>query len=451
MGGRGSMGGTRSTYRGDSTRLFRQQQQQGTDTGKSGSGGGGGGSSKSVGKSSASANTGGVTNGQGGSGSGGGGSSVETKTPTTDINDLNPPPDVDLEGLFQQSPEYRAFDKKYEDASEAVYNQKYKDTYSKWLQSQNVEDAPSGADEFLPFRRKDTLDRNGQNLINDIEAVNPRYDKSDPNRTGENTQNCQRCTAAVELRAQGYDVVAVPLTEGYLSSQLRPDGKVRQTRASWTDIANMWEDADGNKAKWKQMPIRRPDGTLRSNGAQAAFTESVLKKQPEGARGFIGVKWRGDDAGAHIFNWEIRDGEVYWIDGQTNVHGPEMFTKDDGKYNWKLQFDNEWGLRVFRTDDKKPTAEALTWVRERTIEEKNAPTFTELKEWLPTRAAQYEEDGFGETQIEWLNWAFYEGWNQVRTGRVGAPPYSVTNNEVVNPEFLQEAFEDGQAWARRPA
>lgn len=63
MGGRGSQGGTRSTYRGNSTQLFKQKQGKGTG-GSGGSGGGSGGGSKGP----ANAGTGGIQTG-GGSGS----------------------------------------------------------------------------------------------------------------------------------------------------------------------------------------------------------------------------------------------------------------------------------------------------------------------------------------------------------------------------------------------
>lgn len=143
MGGRGSIGGTRSTYRRDSTQLFRQKQAQGGDAGS----GGGGGSSKNK-TGNAGAGTGGIEGG-GGSVEGGGGSTVDTKQTETDqttdtdsstATDTNeqtlPPTDEQLVSMFEESDIFDELIDKYPGDSE--YKRNYPLFYSRWLKSEGL-------------------------------------------------------------------------------------------------------------------------------------------------------------------------------------------------------------------------------------------------------------------------------------------------------------------------
>lgn len=440
MGGRGSMGGTRSTYRGESTRLFNEAQaanatllekkkKKGAAT-TSSSGGGGGGGGGGTKKQSASASTGGINGGGGGSGGGGGGSVAPKPEPqTTDVNDTNPPPDVDLESLFQASPEYAAFDKRYENASAAVYEKKYEEAFTNWVQSKG-DKAPAGAP---PFRLKDHNRRTGQDLIDDIEAVNPRHGDGD----GEWDSNCQRCTMAVEFRAKGYDVTALPLTEGYQRSGYDANGELKPPKTTFGAIANMFTTADGGKRGW----TKTTKGDRRAQ--QIAQLENHIKSWPEGSRGFVGIDYT--TGGSHIFNVEVRDGQPYYIDGQIDQHGPSMFTNDQGAHNWKLKFNTQSDMWVMRVDDLTPNEKAAAWVRERTIEEKNAPTATELGDWLE-QAYPDDMPGLTPEQIDYLREAFENGWDAIRTGQTPMMPPEYADTPIV-----VQAWEAGINWARRPA
>lgn len=148
MGGRGSVGGSRSTYRRDSTSLFRQKQAQGGDAGS----GGGGGSTKNK-TGNAGAGTGGIEGG-GGSVEGGGGSTVETKptetaqtadtdsSTATDINeqDYSNLTDGELKELFEESSFFEDLINKYDEGKPAQFKQQYRVYYKRWLTSEGIEE-----------------------------------------------------------------------------------------------------------------------------------------------------------------------------------------------------------------------------------------------------------------------------------------------------------------------
>jgi hypothetical protein len=153
VGGRGSVGGTRSTYRGNSTTLYRQKQAQGGDAG------GGGGSTKNK-TGNAGAGTGGIEGGGGSAGGlGGGGSTVETKptetdqttdtdsSTATDINeqDLSTLTDEQLVDMFEQSEIFDELVDKY--PGDAEYNRNRPLFYSRWLKSEGL-GAPAPANKL---------------------------------------------------------------------------------------------------------------------------------------------------------------------------------------------------------------------------------------------------------------------------------------------------------------
>ena len=200
MGGRGSQGGTRSTYRGNSTALFKARQGQSTSSGKGG-GGGGGGSSSGGGKGTGTSGTGGVQTGTGGGNGSSGGSSGGGMPPV-------PPP-------------YPANLRQKED------------------------------------KRRDTDER----LANDIVAVNPRWREGnpDPNLNQQWDVNCTSCAEAVEMRARGYDVTAEPrpadITDntftGIVKRWLNEDGQQEDWQRFYGDKS---EQMTGLKAEVNSWP-----------------------------------------------------------------------------------------------------------------------------------------------------------------------------------------------------
>jgi hypothetical protein len=425
MGGRGSMGGTRSTYRGDSTSQFLLRQQQGND---GGGGGGGGGNTSTKDGNNRSSDSGGIDNG-GGNGNGGGGSVTDLTANETTVNDQNLPPDQDLEALFQASPEWLAFDKKYENASAETYQRKYDEALAKWI-GQNPAPSPSGpapgsVGEPINFRKKAFNGRSLEDITADVETVNRLYKTGN----GEYEVNCQRCANAVEFRAKGYDVKAQPVTEGIQRRPYNPvTKKFEGGGASVTNIARQWVKEDGEVADWDYQTSERM-GKARA----IREMEAEVVSWGEGARGFIYVTWKGGvKAGSHIWNVEVRNGKAFYIDGQTNEIG-------EAAESWKESFSPHASRGVMRVDNLYPrSGNALSWVKERTPEEINAPTQTATIARMGQLLAVSDENTRKRN-------AFYKGWEFVYKGYDPSPPAWV----AAEPELLNW-FNQGLAWARRP-
>ena len=426
MGGRGSMGGTRSTYRGNSTSLF-QQNQNNNNGGDHNKGGGGGGTDKGT-QSTKDQST---TTNKGGGG-GGGGSDVTTTTATTDTNDQTLQPDPKLEADFIRSNEYKKFLERYGDADEDKYDAAYAKAFAKFI---GVEppvvkpaapepDAPAG----LPFRRKpNNLRVTEEQIQADVETINRNWGKL----TGEWDINCQRCTNAVEYRARGYDVRAQPITEGIMKKTFDSNGDLVGTGASVDQIARQWVDADGNVGTWDHLTR---DKVSREKALK--MMEDEILSWGEGARGFVYVAWmKKNGGGAHIFNVEVRDGKPYYIDGQTNQIGAAAA-------DWKDKFSPSSWRGVMRVDNLEPRAgstmtAASTWVKERTSDEINVPSKTEtisrMNNLWPLSSGQSAKRN-----------AFFAAWSAIYKGNDQSPP------PFVNTPELLDAFNQGLAFARRP-
>ena len=173
MGGRGSLGGARSTYRGDSTSEFRQRQLFNSNNSNTSDSGGGGGSSKSNNKGTTSADTGGIDSG-GGNGSGGGGSVNDVKQPDTSTEDINQqeiPPDEDLKDLFEQSDIFEELIDKA--LSESQYKAQYPRYWNRWLKENGLEDpeAPEPVPDLVMSFESDVSDSKQLEKVNQFAAV----------------------------------------------------------------------------------------------------------------------------------------------------------------------------------------------------------------------------------------------------------------------------------------
>lgn len=140
MGGRGSAGGTQSTYRGDSTAKFKEQMGMSLFPGGGGSGGGGGGGSSSSG--TATAGTGGsqTAGGGNGGGSGTGAGAVTTPVDNTTVDSQVLPPDADLEQVWLNSQDYQDLLDKIKDPD--AFDRAERRAYARWLAA-NGTTAPS--------------------------------------------------------------------------------------------------------------------------------------------------------------------------------------------------------------------------------------------------------------------------------------------------------------------
>ena len=231
IGGRGSQGGTRSTYRGNSTELFRQRQAQNQG---SSSNQGGGGSSSSNGNGTASANTGGVQQGSGGGNGSGGGSN-------TTINQ-------------QPLPEW-----------------------------------------FDNLLKSDEDWTKGEDLKKAVEGINRKYSLKDLVQRWKYRNNCQRCAATVEMNARGYKQVAVGLDEGWKSvpslNHMDGSASIYDIANMWRDENNRpgkWKRFTEQGSKSRLQAIKRLEDEVLSwpNGARGFIYVIWMKSQGSSAHIF---------------------------------------------------------------------------------------------------------------------------------------------------------------------
>lgn len=154
------------------------------------------------------------------------------------------------------------------------------------------------------------------NGLPDHLAVNPEW-----GRLAGTTMNCPSTSVAYELRRRGYDVIARTMPNGKPIHQIY--------RAFGVKFDNM---IGGFGTDWVRWEL------------------NLSRDLPDGARGFISVIWtRG---GGHIFNWEKRDGKIWYIDAQS---GKEW---GDG---YPYVHKTSGGVNIARVDDI-PDNEDMRWL-----------------------------------------------------------------------------------------
>ena len=123
----------------------------------------------------------------------------------------------------------------------------------------------------------------------DLSKINPGYKKYDAG----NHNNCMLCTTAYDLRRRGYDVTSNKASYGYTNGDIKrwyPKAKINNVSA---------QDENGKYSK----------KALINN------TVSTLSSQ-KNARGNLTVSW--EKGGGHSMVYEVKDGQVRILDGQTN-------------------------------------------------------------------------------------------------------------------------------------
>lgn len=392
MGGRGGKGGSGPLTPKNGPNTPAAPAAPGSPGSPGGGGGGGGGGGKSPGTTS----PGGVTNPQGGGGGkGGGGGPTSTPAPVTPK-------------WYDAVPRHG---KKYE--SEEDYKR-------------------------------------------DVVRVNPRYTEPvGPNKSNDHQNNCTRVSAAWLLRRFfGLDVAALeapwkdsqnnwktPTVQTYPNGQLYMDDRdPTKPDGDWytADILEKWIDpATGQPRAETKIPRKIADPTA-VNGERyltreewiEKVREMILAANPEGSGGLMRIT-------KHIFNWEIKDGKVRFIEAQpqpslprqsttdpTTFLGPgqETYTKWDKDFTaypggewWKYaafpEDKNNWFMRV---DDMEPSEKLFQkkWVQTVTLSEKNAPFFEDM---VLQSYALYPSSVDDRA-------AFRTGWDQVRRGRAPRIP-----------------------------
>lgn len=185
-----------------------------------------------------------------------------------------------------------------------------------------------GADSV--FSKNENLARKDMgvdDIMNDVvKHINPGYG-------GIGTkQNCRRATFAYEMRRRGYDVSATRTTNAFGQTAV---GVMNATSPEiGKDFLPTSKPGMLTKALGEQIRLRKnPDAgtpftdSVREFGAigrnrvstsnqsidNAIFT--ALRKQPDGARGELGVRWT--PGGAHSVAWEIVKGKPVIFDTQS--------------------------------------------------------------------------------------------------------------------------------------
>ena len=125
-------------------------------------------------------------------------------------------------------------------------------------------------------------------------VCNPNYAKGDKTYR----RNCGYCSATYEMRRRGYDVIANPKDTMYVS-----------------DWKKLFKDCTPIPLKRSRIDVLLAD------------IDEQLPKLGNGARGSIYVSWKNSELG-HFFSWEVRDGQVMFIDGQNGNMNARDYFKD---------------------------------------------------------------------------------------------------------------------------
>lgn len=142
----------------------------------------------------------------------------------------------------------------------------------------------------------------------DLNQVNPGFYNWNTNTKN----NCMLCTTTYDLRRRGYDVTANKATHGFETEALTdwyPNAEIKTVKTE--PIPQIEGDyITLNDEYWAEQPERA------KKNAENLLNE--LEKQPEGARGNLMVTWAGF-SGGHSMAYEIVNGEVMILDGQSNT------------------------------------------------------------------------------------------------------------------------------------
>lgn len=151
-------------------------------------------------------------------------------------------------------------------------------------------------------------------------GANPHYMESVNNQLNGHaedvryTHNCQRCVWAVEMRARGYDVEAMPRTadDDYASSDPK---KAR----SWVNVAQ-------GGLKMQDMNNYYDTGYFHERPSATDIKKNILQNVMGGqdGRAILEMTWNlrytkagWTSKGGHVLNVEVKNGKIKLYDGQT--------------------------------------------------------------------------------------------------------------------------------------
>ena len=184
----------------------------------------------------------------------------------------------------------------------------------------------------VPLKKNDLLSRkmSPDRLLREVvDPVNPNYGELGTK------MNCRRCTFAYEMRRRGFDVKSTQTvgasgqTVTGMLNATNPKNDFKTGRFSiFGNIIKEHLQEKGPKTVTEaaltkggmgDIPIGGKRGDL-SGLNKLTKTEHILAaigKNPEGARGEIGMRWRM--GGAHSMAWEIVGGKPVIFDTQTGI------------------------------------------------------------------------------------------------------------------------------------
>jgi hypothetical protein len=196
----------------------------------------------------------------------------------------------------------------------------------------------------IPLKRNDALTGplSFQNILHKVvKPVNPDYDYYDPDAGVGKTlvkslgskMNCRRATFAYEMRRRGYDVEATKAITGTGQTGTGLINATTPGRHIWSGplgfFSSRARDAALELTTDKTGPVRVLQKTTKGFGkidvgrirdmypnqkSKAIF--EAIGKNPDGARGELGVLWNGGRSG-HSMAWEIIGGRPHIFDAQS--------------------------------------------------------------------------------------------------------------------------------------
>lgn len=181
----------------------------------------------------------------------------------------------------------------------------------------------------IPFKRNEKLTgkMSADRIMKDVvEPINPDYGGSaGMGAHFRSMMNCRRCTLNYEMRRRGMDVQA---TKTMTASGQTVAGLMRATdpnsniNTSGVSVLGKWASRRGKVAEamktshglGEKIDLNYETTGLK-NKAENIF--EAISKQPEGARGELGLGWRS--GGAHSMAWEVINGKAHVFDTQTRT------------------------------------------------------------------------------------------------------------------------------------
>lgn len=131
-----------------------------------------------------------------------------------------------------------------------------------------------------------------------IATVNEALDRANPYYSpafSAYSYNCQRAVVAYELQRRGYDVMALPTYNGDKMPNYAGGGN------------HYWQGAFQKARRERISAIKKDVATRKLN--------EKLLSYGDGARAVVEVHSK---SGGHVFNAEVRNGKVRYVDAQTN-------------------------------------------------------------------------------------------------------------------------------------